>query len=100
MADIPVAAPATRKQQWLQGMPETQRFMELCRRNNWKSLPGSRSQEERDSGLKAFLESPRSKSARSVSADCVEYVACVASVVPLAPAIGIETGGGCCDQFP
>jgi hypothetical protein len=56
MADIPVAAPATRKQQWLQHMPETQRFMELCSQNNWKSLPGSRSQEERESGLKAFLE--------------------------------------------
>jgi hypothetical protein len=56
MADIPVAAPATRKQQWLQHMPETQRFMELCSQNNWKSLPGGRSQEERESGLKAFLE--------------------------------------------
>jgi hypothetical protein len=56
MADIPVAAPATRKQQWLQHMPETQLFMELCSRNNWKSLPSSRSQEEQDSGLKTFLE--------------------------------------------
>jgi hypothetical protein len=37
-------------------MPETRRFMELCFRNSWKSLPGSRSQEERDSGLKTFLE--------------------------------------------